>query len=90
MRSIHAKKRIQQRCIPPIVEQWLDEFGENQHDNHGAIKRYFSHKSIKRMKRILGSQFVQYNSKWFNAYKIDSIQDGSTITIGWRAKKIRK
>lgn len=86
----HAIKRIKQRCVPPIIEQWLDEFGENQHDHHGAIKRYFSHNSIKRMKKVLGSQFVQHNSRWFNTYKIDSTTDGSTITIGWRTKRIRK
>jgi hypothetical protein len=86
----HATKRLGQRCVPPIIEQWLDEFGDNQHDGNGAIKRYFSNSSIRRMQKVFGSQFVKYNRKWLNAYKVDSTADGSTITIGWITKRICK
>ena len=43
--SNHAAERTQQRCIPPVVQRWLDEFGEERYDGHGAIKVYFSRRS---------------------------------------------
>ena len=89
MRTSHAQIRAQQRRIPPIVEQWLDEFGEESYDGHGAVRRYFSHASIKRMKRALGAQFVEHNARWFRVYKADVVAADLTITIGWREEPIR-
>ena len=35
--TYHAAIRSQQRGIPPLVMQWLDQFGEECYDGHGAI-----------------------------------------------------
>jgi hypothetical protein len=35
--TYHAATRSQQRCVPPLIMQWLDQFGEEQYDGHGAI-----------------------------------------------------
>lgn len=41
-RSVRAAVRAQQRCIPPLVEQWLDQFGKEKYDGDGGVLRYFS------------------------------------------------
>jgi hypothetical protein len=42
MLPAHAAIRAQQRGIPPLIRDWLFQFGEEQHDGHGAIRRFFS------------------------------------------------
>ena len=54
----HASIRAQQRGIPPLVDRWLDEFGEEEHDGHGYVRLYFSHRSVREMERALGHQPV--------------------------------
>ena len=83
----HAAIRAQQRGIPPLVDQWLEEFGEEVHDGHGCIRRYFSRRSIREMKRAFGHQPVILFKRYLHAYKIDSCADGSTITKGWRTRR---
>ena len=87
--STHASIRAQQRCIPPIVLEWLTEYGDETHDGHGAIKIYFSHKSIRAMERKLGRRFVRENKKYLKAYRVDSLKDGRTITCGWLTKSVK-
>jgi hypothetical protein len=33
----HATTRMHQRSFPPIVIDWLDEFGEEQFDGRGGV-----------------------------------------------------
>lgn len=84
----HARIRAQQRCIPPLVEQLLDQYGEEQYDGHGGIKVYFSRKSKRRMERELGRKPLQCLSRYLNAYKVESSTDGKVITVGWITKNI--
>lgn len=87
--SRHGAARGQQRAIPPIVDHWLDEFGDQAYDGHGAVRVYFSHRSVAAMEKSLGSHFVRQNGKYLRTYKVVS-GDGYTITIGWRRYRIRK
>jgi hypothetical protein len=86
----HAEIRGQQRGIPPLVDRWLDEFGELEHDGHGYIRLYFSHRSIREMERSLGCQPVAIFKRYLRAYKIESCADGVTVTKGWRICRIRR
>ena len=88
MKTKHAEVRAQQRCIPPVVDQWLDEFGEEEYDGHGGVKGYFSGDSIDRMKRQLGPHFVEYNARWLRAYRVESSHDGTQVTCGWRHRRV--
>jgi hypothetical protein len=88
--SSHALVRARQRSIPPVVHRWLDEFGENQHDGHGAVRVYFSHRSIRAMESALGSHFVRQNRKYLRAYRIENVPDGCTITVGWRTCRVKR
>lgn len=63
--SKHAQTRARQRAIPPIVFDWLDEYGEELFDGRGAIVRFFSCEGRRRMERDFGRQFVQRNQAVF-------------------------
>lgn len=43
--TTHAAIRSQQRGIPPLIMEWLDQFGEEYYDGHGAIIRRFTRTS---------------------------------------------
>lgn len=86
----HARIRAQQRCIPPLIDQWLDQFGEEEYTGAGYIKRYFSHRSIRLMEREFGRQPVVLMERFFKAYKVESCSDGATITTGWLSTHIRR
>ena len=87
--SKHCSVRNQQRCIPPIVHDWLSTYGVKSFDGHGGIKVYFAHKSIKKMEKDFGSNFVSQIKKYLNVYRDESAKDGTAITTGWRNKRIK-
>jgi hypothetical protein len=35
--TAHAAARMRQRSIPPVVIEWLDEFGDEYFDGHGGV-----------------------------------------------------
>lgn len=83
----HAAIRAKQRGIPPLVEQWLDEFGEEVYDGRGAIRIYFSRKSIRAMQRAFGRAPVRRMHEYLDAYKVESSHDGRVITVGHCMKR---
>ena len=85
--SQHAKQRAQQRGIPPLIDQWLDEYGEEQYDGHGGVIRYFSHRSIRAMEQGFGRKPVRRLSEYLDVYKVESSHDGQTITVGHKFKR---
>jgi hypothetical protein len=84
----HATIRAQQRGIPPLVDRWLDKFGEEEHDGHGYVKLYFSRRSVRQMECTLGQQPVCLFKRYLDAYKIESCADGATITVGHRTCRL--
>jgi hypothetical protein len=89
MQTKHAALRAQQRCIPPIIDIWLDEFGEEQYDGHGGILKYFSKASIRTMERAFGRAPIKKLAEYLDVYKVESSHDGQTITIGHCTKRIK-
>lgn len=90
MNTAHAKARAQQRGIPPLIDHWLDEFGEMEYDGHGGVIRFFSHASVRAMEREFGSAPVRKLAEYFRAYKVESSHDGQVFTIGHRCKHINR
>jgi hypothetical protein len=84
--TYHAAIRSQQRAVPQLILQWLDQYGEEQYDGHGAIIRYFSRRA---MEREFGSNPVKKMSEFLNIYKVET-QDGTVITSGHLTKRIRR
>ena len=87
MNSRHAEVRAQQRGSPPLVDQLLDLYGQEEHDGHGAITLYLNKSSIRSMERDMGRRPVARLAQWLDAYKVKTI-DGHTITIGYRTQRV--
>lgn len=80
----HAAQRIQQRGIPPLVSNWLLDYGERNFDGHGGVIRYFSHRGVRKMERELGRAAVKRMSEFLRCYLVESSNDGAVITVGKR------
>lgn len=89
MKETHANVRAQQRGIPPIIDQLLEAYGQEQHDGQGAVIIYLTKASRRRMERDLGRRPVARLAEWLDAYKVRST-DGHTITVGHRYHRIRR
>jgi len=88
MSSIHSEKRAQQRGIPPLITDLLERFGQSQYDGHGGLVRFFNTKSVRKMEKAMGRQPVRCIAQWLDTYKVVSVADGETITIGHRHQRI--
>jgi predicted SnoaL-like aldol condensation-catalyzing enzyme len=83
----HAGARCQQRGIPPFILDCLDHFGEEVYDGHGAIIRYFTRVSRRKMERELGRDLVSKLAQYLDIYKVVN-HDNDLITAGHRNKRI--
>ena len=80
----HAIHRAQQRGIPPLIRNWLLEYGEEVFDGRGGIIRYFTRQSLRKMEREIGTAPLKRLSEYLRCYLVESNEDGSVITIGKR------
>ena len=85
--SKHARDRSQQRGIPPLIMEWLFEFGMEEH-HRGRQIVYFDKKSRKSLRRAVGRQAIAKLDKYMNSYLV--VEDGNVITVGHRFSRIRK
>jgi hypothetical protein len=85
--SRHATVRMQQRGLPPLVLQWLEDYGAEQYDGHGGIVRFFDKRSRRTLERAVGREPVRRMHEWLDAYSVVA-HDGSTITVGRRYRRI--
>jgi hypothetical protein len=84
----HAQVRCQQRGLPSGLLDLLYEYGDEEHDKHGAVILYFSKKARRRMARNLGWQFLRCLGPFLNAYVVEA--DGWVITAGHRHVRITR
>lgn len=82
----HAKTRAQQRCLPPLIVDWLDTYGARTQDREGAEVVYFDKVSRRNLERDVGSQVVDRLRLLLDAYMVMA-EDGTVITLGWRLKR---
>jgi len=88
--SSHASCRIQKRSIPPIVINWLHDYGSRMFDGRGAVIRYFDRAAKTRLTRLCGHRFVQRNKKYLAVYMVEDAAGHSVITVGYRHRRIRR
>ena len=86
--SRHAQTRLQQRCVPPLIVDLLDEFGTEVPAPNGAVRVIMDRPATKRLERHCGKHFVRENRRYFNAFLVIG-PDGHTITAGWRTKRVK-
>lgn len=88
MSGVHALKQMQRRAIPPLIVQWLEEFGDEVHDHHGGIVLHFSKAARRRLERSVGRQIVRRLDEWLDVYLVTTTE-GDHITAGIRYRRIR-
>ena len=88
MTTKHAQRRMQQRCIPPLVVTWLLEFGQKRYDHRGGIVYYFDKHSRRNLEREVGSRVVARLSDYLDAYAVSSTSDEKLVTVGHRYQRV--
>ena len=84
----HAEVRMAQRSIPPLIVDWLVDYGATSYDKHGAKRRFFDKRSRKRLTSAVGKSVVGQLSKELSAYIV--VGNDSVITVGYRTKRIKR
>lgn len=83
----HAQTRLQQRAIPPIVVDLLDEFGSRFRAS-GAERVVFDKAAIKRVRRHLGGdRGLRLVEPWLGVYAVLG-DDGHLVTAAHRSRRI--
>ena len=88
MNTIHLQHRMQQRGIPPLIVQWLEDFGKVGYNHEGCIVLSFDKNAKRRLEQAVGREPVRRMSEWLKAYLVISI-DGIRITTGIRYRRIK-
>lgn len=86
--TIHAAARLRQRALPPLVLDWLHQFGHEHHDGRGGVILHFDKPARRRLERAVGREPVRRMKQWLNAYAVLG-RDGALITAGHRFKRLR-
>jgi len=87
--SNHATARCKQRGIPPLIREWLINYGDEIYDHHGGIIYHFTREARRKLEKNFGRDAVSRLNEWLNAYVVLSVEGGVLITAGIRYKKIK-
>jgi hypothetical protein len=83
----HARRRMQQRGIPPQVLDWLIDYGSIAYDHHGGRVRYLDHAGRRRLLGEVGSVALRRYHEKLDAYAVESA-DGAVLTVGHRYRRL--
>ncbi len=81
----HALRRAQQRAIPPIVVDWLTQFGSLRW-SRGAAVYEFDKECIRRLRRYIGQRLFASVEHFLDAYVVIGGQE-TIVTVGWRQQR---
>lgn len=87
--SRHASTRMQQRAVPPLVVQWLAQFGARQRARDSAELVYFDKAARRRLIQAFGEVVVRRLGPLLDAYLVQA-DDGDVVTVGWRIERVRR
>ncbi len=82
----HAKVRMQQRSIPPLIVDWLDGYGSTERAPGNAEIVFFDHKARKDLSRDFGKVVVKQLSRFMNTYMIR--KRSCVLTVGYRSRHV--
>ena len=85
--SRHAHVRCQQRSIPPLILNWLLDYGAEQR-SHGASKRFFDRSARRRLAAEYGAEVVERLGPLLNLYLIEG--DSKVVTAGVRTRRVKR
>lgn len=88
MYTAHAKVRMQQRAIPPIVVNLLIDYGERAPAGRGGEIFYFGKRGRQRVCRSKGQVVSRRLEGHWRDYVV--VTDGQVVTAGKRYRRIRR
>ena len=87
--SEHARERIQQRAIPPLIIDLLMQFGSSSRCG-GAERLMFDKRALKRLRHHLGGERgLKVVARWLNVYAIIA-DNGSVVTTAHKCAHFRR
>jgi hypothetical protein len=87
--SNHARARMQQRGVPPVLIELLDVYGATQYDHCGAAVRYFNKAARRRLEAGEGRAVYRAVEAKLNVYAVVA-RDGCLVTVGRRDHRINR
>ena len=87
--TTHARARLRQRALPPLVLDWLHQFGHEHYDGRGAVILHFNKPARRCLERVVGREPVRRMKGWLSAYAVIA-NDGELITAGHRVKPLKR
>jgi hypothetical protein len=88
MISRHAQYRMRERGVPPLVVDWLLQFGQMHFDHRGGIIYFFDKHSRRRLEKAVGPRVVSHLSGYLNSYAVSSASDERLVTVGRRYRRL--
>ena len=85
--SHHAQVRCQQRGVPPLIRQWLLDYGAEVR-SHGATKRYFDKAARRKLAVDVGSEVIDRMGDLLNLYLVEG--ERVIVTAGVRTRRIKQ
>lgn len=87
--TVHARERLQQRAIPPLLVELLERFGSSIRCG-GADKLFFDKAAKRRLKDYLGgTRGLRAIEPWLGVYMILG-DDGLVVTAAHQVKRFRR
>ena len=87
--SAHAASRMQQRGIPPLILEWLRQYGSSEPAAGSADLLYFDKRAKRKLSQDVGGAIVDALMPLLDAFAVMSV-DGRVITTGWRTQRVRR
>lgn len=84
----HARVRMQQRAISPLLVDLLQDFGSRQRAGGGSSLVFFDKRARRELRTYAGSMFSQINES-LDVYAVLG-SDGQVITTGYRTERIQR
>ena len=82
----HAQMRLQQRAIPPLIIDWLCQYGCRLNGMNGTTICFFDRESRRFLTAEVGQLVVRRLSDMMDAYLV--LSGDSIVTIGHRYKPL--
>lgn len=79
--TIHALKRIQERCIPLPVVELIVSYGTSRNAGHGARKFGLDKSALTEIREDFGKTYSRKLERFRNAYVVSC--DGKIITTAF-------
>lgn len=87
MLTKHAKQRMQQRAIHPLMIELLYLYGREQHQN-GSTMLFLDRRARKKARQALIDVRQRFD-KLCDTYLVEADSGGTVITVGHRIKSIK-